>query len=132
MNQQLRHPAAPPLPPTNADLAPLRHLKAKRSLNDLVEDQIVALWEDEDFQSYTYAVYDEQAVEGSLALDNGKAAEMIRALAKEKGVKELADQKLSPIVKAMNIVLRRYALSRKERRNTVHGEVVPNEHNGGE
>jgi hypothetical protein len=48
---------------------------------------------------------------------------MIREKALELGY-SLADEKWATISKALGVVLRRYGLSRKERKNTVNGEVV--------
>jgi len=63
------------------------------------------------------------AAEGSLAADNIGAAIMIRDNARELGL-PLGDEKWATISKALGVVLRRYGLSRKERKNTVNGEVV--------
>lgn len=113
-----------PLPSTRGDLAVLRKLKAKlKPLNDQVEEVFEQLVEDAKFNRYLQAVYDEQAVEGSLAADNIGAAIMIRERALELGY-SLADEKWATISKALGVVLRRYGLSRKERKNTVNGEVV--------
>jgi hypothetical protein len=104
-----------------------RFLKSERTLNDLVEDVHRALIDSdqgEKYRSYLYAVYDEQAVEGSLAADNIEAARMIRIWSSENG-SELSRQKLATIAKALGVVLRRYHASRKERRQMVDGEVVP-------
>lgn len=106
-----------------------RKLKAERSLNDQVEDLHRMLCEDEDYLSFLYAIYDEQAVEGSLSADNIMAAEMIRDRAKKIDGSEVAHQKLATIAKSLGVVLRRYGASRKERRQTVHGEVVQAEGN---
>ena len=67
------------------------------------------------FNRYLQAVYDEQAVEGSLAADNIGAAIMIREKAIELGL-PLADEKWATISKSLGVVLRRYGLSRKERK----------------
>ena len=44
----------------------------------MVEEIHLMLYEDDDYQRFLYAVYDEQAIEGSLAADNIMAAGMIR------------------------------------------------------
>jgi hypothetical protein len=49
---------------------------------------------------------------------------MIREKAFELGYSGLANEKWATISKALGVVLRRYGLSRKERKNTVNGEVV--------
>ena len=117
--------AAPPdLPVTVNELLKHRLLTPARSLNDTVEEVVVALYEHDDFRAFINAVYDEQAVEGSLAADNIMAAEMIRAKATKLGYVELSKEKLATIAKALGVILRRYGYSRKDRRNTVGGQVV--------
>ncbi len=120
------HRSPPPLPERIADWE--RVVETERTLNDLVEDvHRLLVDENEVYRKYLYAVYDEQAVEGSLAIDNGKAAEIIRLKAQSVGNTEVASQKLATIVKALNVVLRRYNKSRKQRRNMIHGEIVSND-----
>jgi len=117
--------AAPPdLPVTVNELLKHRLLTTARSLNDTVEEVVVALYEHDDFRAFINAVYDEQAIEGSLAADNIMAAEMIRAKATKLGYVELSKEKLATIAKALGVILRRYGYSRKDRRNTVGGQVV--------
>jgi hypothetical protein len=120
---QLRAP--PPLPITTRDLLASRKLKARRTINDLVEDVTVKLWEDRTFMRYVDGVYDSMAVEGSMEIDDVMAALMIRDTAKKSGNDELAMQKLDSIVHAMRVVLRRYGQGRKERREMMGGEIVP-------
>ena len=88
----------------------------KRNLNDRVEEIHRALVEDENYLRLLYAVHDKQAIEGSLAVDNMMAARMIRDKAKGAGDLDVAHEKLTTIVKALNVVLRRYNISRKQRR----------------
>ena len=121
-------PAAPPLPAAIEEWH--RKLKAERTLNDQVEDIHRMLVEDEDYIAFLKAIYDEQAVEGSLSADNIMAAEMVRERAKKIDGSEVAKEKLATISKSLGVVLRRYGSSRKERRQTVHGEMVPTESNG--
>src|SRR5262245_6240612 len=123
MATQLRVP--PPLPTTTQDLLASRKLKARRTINDLVEDQVVKLWEDKTFSRYVDGVYDSMTVEVSMYSDDVMAAQMIRDAAKKSGSDELADQKLDTIVHAMRVVLRRYGQGRKERREMMGGEVMP-------
>jgi hypothetical protein len=91
----------------------------------MVEDIHLVLIEEEPYRDFLEAVYDEDAVEGSCAIDNAKAAELIRDRAKKMGYEELAKRKLATISKALNVVTRRYKLSRKMRKNMVRGEIVP-------
>ena len=122
---QLRTPA--PLPTTTQDLLAQRRLKAKRTINDLVEDVVIKLWENDTFMKLIDAVYDSDTVEGSMDIDDTLAAMMIRDAAKEAGNEELAGKKLDVIVHAMRVVLRRYGQDRRERRNTIGGKIFEEE-----
>jgi hypothetical protein len=105
-----------PLPPTTVALIEQRKSKASFTLNDMIEKHHLSLYEQPDYQRLLEAVYSEQAVEGSLVADDLEAARMIRKFAKEQGDGYVAKQKLATIVKSMAVVLRRYGISRKERR----------------
>jgi hypothetical protein len=119
---------APPLPENIDDWT--RSIKSERTLNDLVEDiHRVLVNESERYRSLLRATYDAHAVEGSLAADNVLAAMMIREKAKQIGSTEVAAEKLAIINLALGVVLRRYKMSRKQRRNMVGGEEVPTNHN---
>src|SRR5262245_19256092 len=128
--RSVSHVVAPPLPePIEAWE---RHIKAERTLNDLVEDiHRILVNEDAKYRAYLRATYDAHAIEGSLACDNTLAAMIIREKAKELGYTDVAEEKLAIINLALGVVLRRYHASRRQRRNTVGGEMVPVE-NGGE
>jgi hypothetical protein len=107
-----------------------RFIKQERTLNDLVEDIHRMLWdESEDYRNFLEAVYDEDAVEGSLSADNTMAAMMIRDKAKTQ-TSEVGTKKLATISKALNVVMRRYHADRKRRRNTIGGEFVPPDSQG--
>jgi hypothetical protein len=127
MDTKALKPLPPKLPEKIDDWE--RKVKFERSLNDQVEDIHRRLVDEgEEYRGYLYAVWDEQAVEGSLAADNFKAAEMIRAQAQNSpGYEEVGRQKLATLVKVLGVVLRRYGASRKDRRNMVGGEVVGND-----
>ena len=61
-----------------------RKIKSVRMLNDYVEDVHRALWDgDPKYREFLEAVWDSDAVEGSLAIDNTMAAMMIREKAKD-------------------------------------------------
>jgi hypothetical protein len=117
-------PAAPPLPATTEGFLAHRKLKARRTINDHVEDVHLLLVEREDYLDLITAIYPEQTVEGSIPADDIMAAQMIRRKAKEIGNAELQSQKLGAITRALNIVLRRFGFSRNERRNMVGGITV--------
>lgn len=125
MSDRQLKPLPPALPETVSDFLSLRKGAVRRSLNDIVEEYHLAMYDNEEYSRLLYAVYDEQAVEGSLAADNILAAKMMRERAHELKNVELTREKLATISKALGVVLRRYGQSRKERRYTVHGEVVP-------
>lgn len=117
-------PHAPPLPATREDLLARRKFMQKPTLNDEVDRIHFDLWVDEKYQALLEGVYDEQCVEGSLSADNLMAAMMIRDYALSKGNDYVAREKLATIGKALNVVLRRYGISRNERRNSIGGEIV--------
>jgi hypothetical protein len=116
---------APPLPANIDDWT--RSIKAERTLNDMVEDIHRTLVENEKYRALLRATYDAHAVEGSLAMDNCLAAMMIREYAIEQEIKDVASEKLAIVNLALGVVLRRYKASRKQRRNTVGGEIIPND-----
>lgn len=103
----------------------VRKIKSNRTLNDHVEDLHKFLIDtgDEDYIALLQAVTDEEAVHGSLAIDNAFASQRIKERALETN-NMVKDKKLATISKALNIVMKRYGLSRKERRYTVGGELV--------
>jgi transcriptional regulator of acetoin/glycerol metabolism len=104
------------LPKTVADLLDQRKGNRARTLNDDVEAIHLSLWEVPEYQRLLDAVTSEDAVEGSLTIDDAKAAEMIRTEAAKKGNRLVASKKLGTIVQALHVVMRRYGISRKERR----------------
>jgi len=134
---------APPLPADIQDWQ--RAIMRERTLNDLVEDVHRSLVNDatpsgiappsgignlsrgERYLMLLRATYDAHAVEGSLSADNTLAAMMIREKAKAMEVVDVASEKLAVINSALGVVLRRYKSSRKQRRNMVQGEEVPND-----
>jgi len=97
-----------------------------RTMNDHVDDIHVMLFaSSEKYRELLDAVYDVDATEGSLSYDNHKACEMIRETAKDMGRPYLVGKKLASINKALQVVLRRYRMTRKERAITVDGQQVP-------
>jgi hypothetical protein len=119
---------APPLPDNIDNWT--RVIKSERSFNDLVEDvHRILVNESERYRALLRATYDAHAVEGSLSMDNALVAMMIREKAEKIGSKDVSNEKLAIINLALQVVLRRYHASRKQRRNTVGGEEVPTERN---
>ena len=129
MSKSITGQVAPPLPADIDDW--VRAIKSERSLNDLVEDvHRVLVNESEQYREYLRATYDAHAVEGSLSADNTLAAQMLRERAKTMSeYEEVAKQKLAIINSCLNVVMRRYKASRKQRRKTVGGREV-NDDNG--
>jgi hypothetical protein len=118
----------PPLPANIEDWT--RYIKSERTLNDLVEDvHRILVPESERYRELLRATRDPQAVEGSLSMDNALVALMIREKAVQMENTEVATANLATINLALGVVLRRYHLSRKQRRNTVGGQEVPSERN---
>ena len=118
----------PPLPANREALIAQR--MSEPTLNDLVEEIHVQLWEQEEYRNLLWAVHDSQAQEGSLSADNLFAAQMIRVQAKKVGSR-VQHEKAYPIAIALGIILRRFGISRKQRRLMAGGERVPDE-NGNE
>jgi hypothetical protein len=109
---------APALPETRDDLLAQYKLKRRRSINDLVEEVIVKLWDNDDnFMKYVEAIYDSQAIEGSMDDDDVMAALIIRDTAKRDKHVEVADQNVHTIKLAMRVALRRFDLGRGQRYN---------------
>jgi hypothetical protein len=105
----------PPLPETRQNLLEQYTLKRRRSINDLVEEVFVKLWEEEDFQSYLNAIYDSASQEGSMEDDDIMAAQMIRERAIADKHVEVAQSKLHTIKLAMRVCQRRFQVGRYER-----------------
>lgn len=120
-----------PLPVSTQDLLAMRKTMQERTFNDHVDDIHVILWSNPEYHRALEAVYDEEAVEGSTAADNFIAAGMIREHGRTMGNPRFKEAKLATIVKSLNIVLRRYGISRNQRKYIVGGVAVPqNETNG--
>jgi hypothetical protein len=103
---------APALPETRTDLLTHYKLKRKRTINDLVEDIVVKMWEEEEFQKLVSAIYDSDAVHGSMADDDVMAAVMIKQVAERDNHTEVASKNLHTIKLAMRVVLRRFSQDR--------------------
>lgn len=69
------------------------------------------------------AVWDAEAVEGSLIADDMMAARMIREAALRMGDDEVANKQLAKVSRSLGVVLRRYGMDRKTRRRNI-GNVI--------
>lgn len=133
MDQQVARPTPNPLPVTVQDLEARRKTLHQPTLNDRVDNLFIKLWTSDDYRRFHDAVYDEDAVEGSLAADNLLAAMMIREKAKTEGDDYVAGKKLATIAKSLNVVCKRYGIGRRERAREVAGELVDmSNHNSNE
>lgn len=114
------------LPASAADLQ--RKSLRSRTLNDYVEDVFLTLFDtNPDFRALLDAVSNDDSVEGTVRADDYEAARMIRLAAVEGS--PIKAKKLETIRKALNVVLRRYEISRRERRHLLthapESPVVP-------
>ena len=64
------------------------------------------------------AVHNSDAQEGSLIADDFEAARMIRDKANDIGNAYVASKNLTTLKNSLSVVLRRYGISRKERRQS--------------
>jgi hypothetical protein len=109
----------------------VRKIKFDRTLNDEVESIHILLMEDEQYLGFLDATDDSQAIEGSLSSDNHEAARMIRDKARAINNTKVKTQKLATISRSLNVVMRRYGLSRHDRHRMVGGQVVPGDNQNG-
>lgn len=117
-------PVPQPLPATTEAFLAHRKMREKRTVNDRVEDVHLRLINNETYRDLLFAIFDEQAIEASMEIDDVLAAKMIRDDAVRAGDYELGREKLATIVKSLRVVLRRYRFSRNERRAQVGDTVV--------
>jgi hypothetical protein len=133
MDQIIQKPAPNPLPATVQDLEAMRKVFHQPTLNDRVDAIHIRLWPNDKYRRFLDAVYDEDAVEGSLSADNIFAAMMIREFAAGKGGDDsgandgyVATKKVATIAKSLGVVLRRYGIGRRERSREVAGQIMDN------
>lgn len=116
-----------PLPATLEDMLAMRKSQLGLTLNDYVEELHKKKWVDPKYRSLLEAVYPEDAVEGSLQTDDHEAARMLREQAIKDGNPYVRGRKLSTIIRALHVVMRRYQISRKERALTIGGQRIRND-----
>lgn len=112
----LRRPI-PALPATTQGLMALRTAKRNRTILDYVEDHHVSLWEDNEYRTLLDAVFNADALEGSLNANHYAAAGIIREHARSQddtGIVAVAS--LESIKTALRFVMRRYNINPKQRR----------------
>jgi hypothetical protein len=122
----------PPLPATVEGW--VLTLKREPSINDQVQSVHKSLIPNPEYRALLRATTNPQALEGSIASDNNMAALMIREKAKVMPEMDLINgdannerANLQTIIIALNVVLNRYGLGRKQRKNLVGGEQAPSD-----
>ena len=83
MTEQKQQFVGEPLAPSVADLIKRRKGRFERTLNDMVEEIYLKLWENDLFKRFLIAVTDGEAKEGSLGCDDHEAARMLREQARK-------------------------------------------------
>jgi hypothetical protein len=132
MDDKTNKPPIARLPTTVTEWYDARKGSLTKTDNDRVEELHLKLIGNADYLRYLEAYDDSESVEGSMATDNVFAAQMIRNKAIEIGEPRISRLKIRTIIRCMNVVLRRYRFSRKERANMIGGVVVMPEKNGDE
>jgi len=116
-------PEPPPLPVKAQDV--ISQGRFNRSLNDEIFYIHPSLMEsNEKYRDYLYAIWPEGAVEGDLTIDDTMAAMIIRDYGRTHGISRIANSNLAAIRHSLRVVCKRYAMSRKERREMVGSETV--------
>ena len=100
------------LPVSSADLP--RKSLAPKSLIDQVDELFGKLWdESEEFRALQEALFDDDAVEGSLRADDFKGALLMRDWVAEGHPVKV--KKLEPLARALRYARKRWGISRKTR-----------------
>lgn len=133
-DQARSRPKPPALPLTKKAMLEQRKRPIISSINDEMDTVHLSLMDEGDANDKTSlaakyiklldAVYNSQAVEGSLTGDDYAAAWMIREYARDNKYPLLMEAKLDTIVHALRVVMNRYNIGRKYRRHMVSGEYV--------
>ena len=105
-----------PVPASPTDFIARNLISRPKSLNDAVDGIVIKLMSDEDFIRFLEPAYTEQSVHGDLFLDDAELARMIIGFAEINNEPLVADTKLKGVIRAMNVALRRYNFTRKQRR----------------
>jgi hypothetical protein len=119
-----------PLPATREQMVAQRKVQVEPNLNDLVDMVHLVLYDDAEYKRLLHAVHHSQAVTGRLAFDDYKLAERVMDQAKEMDLVGITSENFGTIHSSLQVVLRRYGLSRSERRVTVGGQKVAPESGG--
>lgn len=104
-------------PSTAAELLQKRISARKASLIDAVETALVRHVEDVELQRLLQAVNDDESVSGKWKEDNFLAARRLQELAASEPI--IANEKMTAVQRAMNVVLRRFNLGADQRRAAI-------------
>lgn len=107
---------ARPLPSNTMELIQSRKSEKVKLLHDEIELIHLKLFEKQAYKDLLDAVYPEDAKEGSLIADDFELARMIRDYAQSSNNAYVSSKKLDTIRKSLGVVLRRYDMDRKSRR----------------
>lgn len=108
------------LPSDVAGLVAMRKKPFAQGLNDQVDQIHVNIWGGEDgdeYRRYLDATTNSAAKEGSTIADDFEACRMIRNWAEVNGNAYIAGQNLTTLKTALGVVMRRYSMARKDRKD---------------
>lgn len=105
------------IPRSATQMAALRKVQRRRSINSLFEDLYLVLIDtDEKYAQHLESIHDSEAIQGSVRVDRMIAAQIAQSKAIKDGLPVLQDQNLTTFIKCQNDILRIYGLDRKTRR----------------
>jgi hypothetical protein len=106
-----------PLPATVDEFRALRIVPLRKSLLIEVEKYFLELYSNPLFQRLAEAVTPVDSVEGSPRADTQEMARMIRDEARARSDDFVGNRQLVDIAKMVNLVMKKYQMSRRERRD---------------
>jgi hypothetical protein len=105
-----------PVPASSADLLAKRKSKATMNDADRIEGYYVKGFDDGAFRAYATATDDMFAIEGKVIYDRARMALAIKAMAEEANDGPVATMTLDRLVKAINVVSKRFEEGLSQRR----------------
>jgi hypothetical protein len=104
------------MPASTVEMIDRKKTKVNETLNDAVDRIHVRLYDNNEYRAYLAATINAEAIEGKMIADDYEACRMIRDYAKKNNEVLVATKNLETIRHALGVVLRRYKMSRTERR----------------
>ena len=92
-----------------------------------VDQLLTKLWPEKDFRQYLDKITNASAVTGKWEVDRGFAAARIQQEAKDTGMMDVVNVKLSKIMRAVETCLRRDGLGRRQRLAALNPPAAPAE-----